>query len=98
MRADAKHCPGCGAELPANTPEGVCPRCALGGSMTVDGAGPADVDATTAPAATDADRAPSRRRAALSQPTRPRAGRLRIRPRPRPSPTPPATGPPTPAS
>ena len=25
--ADANRCPNCGAEQPANAPEGLCPRC-----------------------------------------------------------------------
>src|SRR5262245_22083526 len=30
MRANGPSCTGCGVELPANSPEGLCPRCLLG--------------------------------------------------------------------
>ena len=45
-------CSGCGEERPANTPEGLCPRCLMRQEMTGDTPGPADVDATTTLAAT----------------------------------------------
>ena len=53
MSADANRCPGCGALRPANAPEGPCPLCLTRQEMTGETPGPADVDATTAPAATD---------------------------------------------
>ena len=52
MSPDAKRCPGCGAERSANSPEGLCPRCLMRRSTAGDLPGPADVDATTALAAT----------------------------------------------
>ncbi|MGO9924553.1 MAG: protein kinase domain-containing protein [Isosphaeraceae bacterium] len=51
MSTDANRCPSCGAERPANAPEGVCPRCMMSQAMPSDTPGPADVDATTVPAA-----------------------------------------------
>src|SRR5262247_3395436 len=33
--SDPIHCPDCGAELPANQPKGLCPRCALKGALAV---------------------------------------------------------------
>jgi WD40 repeat protein/tRNA A-37 threonylcarbamoyl transferase component Bud32 len=53
MTADANRCPNCGAERPANAPEGLCPLCLARLEMTGETPGPADVDATTAPAVTD---------------------------------------------
>ena len=50
--ADAKRCPGCGAERPANAPEGYCPRCLLSQTRNSDTPGQVDVAATTALAAT----------------------------------------------
>ena len=52
MYPDAKRCPGCCAERPANAPDGLCPRCLMRRSTAGELPGPADVDATTAPAAT----------------------------------------------
>ena len=52
MSPDAKRCPGCGALRPANAPDGLCPRCLMLRPTTGDLPGPADVDATTALAAT----------------------------------------------
>ncbi len=58
MSADANRCPGCGAERPANAPEGLCPRCLMSQATPGDTPGPADVDATTAPAATGSGHSP----------------------------------------
>src|SRR5262245_49932399 len=51
MTADPNRCTGCGAERPANDPGRLCPRCLMLRAMAGDAPGPADVDATTAPAA-----------------------------------------------
>ena len=45
-------------EQPANAPEGLCPRCLMRQPMTGDTPGPADADATTAPAATGPGHSP----------------------------------------
>ncbi len=58
MSADANRCAGCGGERPANTPDGLCPRCVIGRAMTDDRTVPADVDATTSPADRGSDRTP----------------------------------------
>jgi hypothetical protein len=50
MAADAKRCPDCGDELPANTPDGLCPRCLMRLATMSDPPGTAvDDDATTGP-------------------------------------------------
>ncbi len=58
MSADANRCPGCGAERPANVPEGLCPRCLMSQAIPGDTPGPANVDATTARAATGSGHSP----------------------------------------
>ena len=58
MSADANRCPGCGAERPANAPEGLCPRCLMLRPMTGGTPVPADVDATTDLAATGSSHSP----------------------------------------
>jgi serine/threonine-protein kinase len=35
MRAEKRSCDGCGVELPANTPEGLCAKCLLAGGLDV---------------------------------------------------------------
>jgi tRNA A-37 threonylcarbamoyl transferase component Bud32 len=52
MIADSNRCASCGALQPANAPEGLCPRCLPRQAMTALTPSPADVDATTSPAAT----------------------------------------------
>ena len=68
MAADATRCPSCGAERPANAPEGLCSRCLTRHAMIVDTPIPADLDTTIArtisvssrsPVPTQADSAPS---------------------------------------
>ena len=56
--ADANRCPSCGAERPANAPEGYCPRCLLSQATNSDTPGRVDVDATTAPATTSSGHEP----------------------------------------
>ncbi len=46
MAADANRCPRCGAERPANAPEGPCSDCLTRQTMTRDALVPADIDAT----------------------------------------------------
>jgi hypothetical protein len=94
MSADANRCPSCGAERPANAQEGLCPRCLMLQPMTGDLPGPADVDATTAPAATGSGHSPEPTPGDPRRPGRPSPGRSR--PRPRFRRTPPPTGRPTP--
>ena len=48
MAADATRCPSCGAERPANAPEGPCSACLTRQAPTADRLAPADVDATMA--------------------------------------------------
>ncbi len=48
MAADATRCPSCGAERPANAPEGLCSRCLTRQATTGDRPVTADVDATVA--------------------------------------------------
>src|SRR4051812_42829768 len=41
--ADSKHCPKCGAPIPAEAPQGLCPRCVLlQASVPTDAGQPAD--------------------------------------------------------
>jgi serine/threonine protein kinase len=58
MASDAKRCPSCGEEQSVNAPEGPCPRCLMPQAMTGDPPGPADVDATSARAATATGHSP----------------------------------------
>jgi hypothetical protein len=58
MSADANRCSGCGAERPANAPEGLCPLCLMLRPTTDDTPGPADADATTALAPTASSQSP----------------------------------------
>src|SRR5438105_4149653 len=40
---EIRHCPQCGAELPPDAPEGVCPKCVLGlGFASREGEAPAE--------------------------------------------------------
>jgi WD40 repeat protein/serine/threonine protein kinase/tetratricopeptide (TPR) repeat protein len=39
MTADANRCPNCGADLPADSPEGLCPRCMMRGALGEETAG-----------------------------------------------------------
>ncbi len=59
MAADAIRCPRCGAERPANAPEGLCARCLTSPAVTGKTLGPADLDATIAHATTDPDHSPA---------------------------------------
>ncbi len=96
ISADPNRCPGCGALQPATAPEGLCPRCLMRPPMTGDTPGPADADATTAPATTGPGHSPSRPRVT---PRRPGRSSLELsRKRPRFRMTPPPTGHPTPTS
>ena len=61
MTADAKKCPKCGADQPANATTGLCPRCLIGDANTVDSTGAASVHATTAPVASDLNHLPEPR-------------------------------------
>ena len=49
--ADANPCPNCGAERPANAPEGLCPRCLLRQAMAGETHAPEGDPGTTSPAA-----------------------------------------------
>ncbi|MFT5106594.1 MAG: tetratricopeptide (TPR) repeat protein/tRNA A-37 threonylcarbamoyl transferase component Bud32, partial [Pseudoalteromonas tetraodonis] len=42
-------CPDCGAEIPAGTPEGMCPQCLLGGGLDTNSLSDSDPDAETLP-------------------------------------------------
>src|SRR5258708_14514506 len=50
---DTHRCPQCATELPADAPEGVCPKCLLGlgfdSQPTTDGAGSRSAEAQAAP-------------------------------------------------
>jgi WD40 repeat protein/serine/threonine protein kinase/tetratricopeptide (TPR) repeat protein len=43
MMADANRCPNCGAERPANAPEGLCPRCLMSNALGEEPAGAAEM-------------------------------------------------------
>jgi len=58
MPGEANRCPNCGAERPANTREGLCPRCEMLRATTDAAPDPGGVDATTAPAAAGSGHAP----------------------------------------
>src|SRR5687768_1076475 len=49
MAANTASCAGCGAELPANTPEGLCPKCLLARGLDLLGepSGPTSGEAPT---------------------------------------------------
>ncbi len=59
MASEPNRCPSCGLELPANAPEGECPRCPTLRAMTGDPPAPADPDATTAPPAPGSGHSPA---------------------------------------
>jgi hypothetical protein len=52
MAIDENRCPKCGAERPANAPEGHCPSCLSSLARNNDTPGQVEFDATTVPAAT----------------------------------------------
>jgi eukaryotic-like serine/threonine-protein kinase len=58
VAAGANRCPSCDAELSADSPAGLCPRCVIRQGTTVAPSGPADVDAATDPGTTGPARSP----------------------------------------
>ena len=58
MAADANRCPSCGADLSADAPAGLWPRCLIRQATTIAPRGPADVDATTDLGTTGPGRSP----------------------------------------
>ena len=58
MAAEATRCPRCGAERPANAPEGPCSGCLSRPAFTTEQLVPADVDATIAQTASGSGDSP----------------------------------------
>jgi serine/threonine protein kinase len=65
MFADATRCPSCGAEQPANAPEGTCARCLTRPAPTGDHLVPGDVGVTIAQTTSDSDKSHESTQAAL---------------------------------
>lgn len=47
--SEARACPRCGADLPSDAPEGLCPKCLLGGGLQSSGVTSAPADAGQRP-------------------------------------------------